>query len=41
MPPTIEDPDVLDKITQLVKERGYGVKANLVYLEDEMKLGNL
>ena len=33
-PATIEDIDVLEVITKKVKEKGFGVKSALIYLED-------
>ena len=40
-PATIEDIDVLEIITKKIKERGFGVKSGLIYLEDHQDLKNL
>lgn len=40
-PPTIEDESVLARIEDKVAHHGYGVKSNLVYLEEEMALSGL
>lgn len=38
MPATIEDSDVLEKVHKEVSARGFGVKSDLIYLEEHENL---